>query len=354
MKPFTLCLLLLWPIWIVAQEEDDTTFQIARVRTLHEVLIKAEEPAWIREKLKLFIQKREENYQQEPCFRAYDFFFQDTGSDLQRGSLRTVTDSLTAYRFQSQGLLLSPSMAQMKQDSVFQIAPERNTVFGTDTACVSQPDSAYVRWNNLNEMLYQNLICSLDKHFLRQHRFAVNGEFEHPNPNVVQLVFWSTKYQLDRGYLNLDTARCMVLEAERHSGLDCVKHEFCNSFALWALDRFIKLQLKDWSILLRAAYTEEGQPQEFQYQSQRHFASWSDVKKKRREWIDNKTICRASLRLQPTTRKAQFPDLIDIYPPRSIEILTSKSRRYQMQERLRKVPRQYVLLKEDTLTPSGE
>ena len=151
---------------------------------------------------------------------------------------------------------------------------------------------------------------------------------------------------MDRGYLNLDTARCMVLEAERHSGLDCVKHEFINGFALWALGRFIKLQLKDWTILLRAAYTEEGQPQEFQYKMQRHFASWSDVKKKRREWMDNKTTCRVSLLLHPTSRKAQFPDLIDIYPPRSIEIYTSKSRRYQMQERLRKVPRQYVLLKE--------
>ena len=354
MRRLTLCLLLLCPLWVVAQEEDDTTFQIARVRTLHEVLIKAEEHAWIREKLKLFIQKREENYQQEPCFREYDFFFQDTGSDLQRGSLRTVTDSLTAYRFQSRGLLFSPSTAQMRQDSVFQVAPERNTVFGTDTACVSQPDSAYVRWKHLDEMLYQNLISSLDKHFLKQHRFAVNGEFEHPNPNVVQLVFWSTKYELDRGYLNLDTARCMVLEAERHSGLDCVKHEFINGFALWALGRFIKLQLKDWTILLRAAYTEEGQPQEFQYKMQRHFASWSDVKKKRREWMDNKTTCRVSLRLQPTSRKAQFPDLIDIYPPRSIEVLTSKSRRYQMQERLRKVPRQYVLLKEDTLTSGDE
>lgn len=345
MKRLILCLVLLWPLWALAQEED-STFQIARVRTLQEVLIKAEEPAWIRQKLKLFIRKRDENYQQEPCFSQYDFFFQDTGSDLQRGSIRTVTDSLTAYRFQSQGLLLSPSIAQMKQDSVFQVAPEQNTVFGTDTACVSQPDSAYLRWSYLNEMLYENLIRSLDKHFLNQHRFAVNWEFEHPNPNVVQLVFWSTKYQLDRGYLNLDTARCMVLEAERHSGLDCIRHEFCNSFALWVLGRFVKLQLKDWTICLRAAYTEEGQPQEFRYQAQRHFALWSDVKKKRREWMDNKITCRASLLLQPTSRKALFPDLIDIYPPKNIEIVNSKSRRYRMQERLRKVPREYVLLKE--------
>jgi hypothetical protein len=345
MKQFAPFLLLLWPLWAFTQD-DDTTFQTARTRNLQEVLIRAEEPAWIREKLKLFIKKREGNYQQEPCFSEYDFFFQDTGSDLQRGSQRTVTDSLTAYRFQSQGLLLSPSMAQMKQDSVFRVAPEQNTVFGTDTVCESQPDSAYVRWDYLNEMLYQNLIQSLDKHFLSQHRFAVNWDFQHPNPNVVQLVFWSTKYQLDRGYLNLDTVRCMVLEAERHSGLDCVKHEFCNSFALWALNRFIKLQLKDWTILLRAAYTEEGQPHEFQCQSQRHFASWSDVKKKRREWMDNKTTCRASLLLRPTSRKAQYPDLIDIYPPKSIEILNSKSRRYLMKERLRNIPRQYILLEE--------
>lgn len=123
---------------------------------------------------------------------------------------------------------------------------------------------------------------------------------------------------------------------------------FCLLFLwpLWALGRFIKLQLKDWTILLRAAYTEEGQPQEFRCQSQRHFASWSDVKKKRREWMDNKTTCRVSLLLRPTSRKAHFPDLIDIYPPKSVEILNSKSRRYQMRQRLSKVPKQYVLLKE--------
>lgn len=345
MKQFTPFILLLWPLWAFTHE-DDTTFQIARVRTLQEVLIKAEEPSWIREKLKLFIQKRDEIYQQEPCFNEYEFFFQDTGSDLKRGDKRTVTDSLTAYKFQSQGLLFSPSMAQMKRDSVFQVTPQQNTVFGTNTACVSQPDSAYVRWSYLSEMLYENLIRSLDKHFLSQHRFAVNWDFQHPNPNVVQLVFWSKKYQLDRGYLNLDTARCMVLEAERHSGLDCIRHEFCNSFALWVLGRFVKLQLKDWTICLRAAYTEEGQPQEFRYQAQRHLAMWNDVKKKRREWMDYKTTCRASLLLRPTSRKAPFPDLIDIYAPKSIEIVNSKSRRYQMQERLRKVPRQYVLLKE--------
>ncbi len=94
MRRLTLCLLLLCPFWAIAQEEEeDTTFQIARVRTLHEVLIKAEEPAWIREKLKLFIQRREENYQQEPCFREYDFFSKTqvpTSSVAPNEPLRTL------------------------------------------------------------------------------------------------------------------------------------------------------------------------------------------------------------------------------------------------------------------------
>ena len=50
MKQFAPFILLLWPLWAFTHE-DDTTFQIARVRTLQEVLIKAEEPSWIREKL---------------------------------------------------------------------------------------------------------------------------------------------------------------------------------------------------------------------------------------------------------------------------------------------------------------
>ena len=344
MKHLFLTALFLLPVVSLAQEEEDTTFQITRVRNLQEVLIKAEEPTWIREKLKQFIRERDTNYQQEPSFSEYEFFCQDTGSDMQRGSKRIITDSLTAYKFRSQGLLLSPSTKQMKADSLFQIVPEKNLVYGTDTALVSKPDSTYLRWGYLNDMLYGNLIRSLDKHFLNQHRFAVNWEFESANPNIVQVVFWSKKYQLDRGYLNLDTARCMVLEAERHSGLDCVKHEFCNSFALWVLGKFVKLDLKDWTICLRATYTEEGQPQEFRYQSQRHFASWSDIKKKRREWMDNKNTNRASLFLHPTTRKAQFADLIDIYPDKNIEIVNSKSRKYKMGQRLAKAPRQYVVI----------
>ena len=346
MKHLFLVALVLLPLAGFAQEED-TTFQIAHVRTLQEVLVKAEEPAWIREKLKQFIRNRDVNYQREPQVQEYDFRFQDTGSDLQKGSRRTITDSLTAYRFESQGLLLSPSIEQMKQDSLFRIVPERNTIFSTDTTFANKPDSAYVRWTHLEDMLYTNLIRSFDKQFMRHHRFAVNWDFEHPNPNIVQLVFWSTKYDLDRGYLNLDTARCMVLEAERHSGLECIKHEFCNSFVLWMLQKAVKFQLKDWNICLRAAYAEEGQPQEFRYQSRRRFVSWSDIKKKRREWMDNTTTSRASLLLHPTTREAHPDDLIDIYPSKSIEVVNSKSRRYKMWQRLAHVPREYVVIIEN-------
>lgn len=345
MKQLFLAALLLLPIASFAQEED-TTFQIAHVRTLQEVLIKAEEPTWIREKLKLFIKNREANYQQKPLTQEYSFRFQDTGSDLQKGSKRTITDSLTAYRFESQGLMQCPSKEQMKQDSVFQVAPEHNTIYSTDTTFVNKPDSAFVRWTHLEDMLYTNLIQTLDRQFLRQHRFAINWDYETPNPNVVQLVFWSTKYDLDRGYLNLDTARCMVLEAERHSGLECIKHEFCNNFALWVLQRAVKLELKDWTILLRAVYSEEGQPQEFRYQSKRHFVSWSDIRKKKRQWMDITTTSRTTLLLHPATREAQPVDLIDIYPSKSIEIVNSKSRRYQMQQRLYHVPREYVVIVE--------
>ena len=343
MRNFILAAFILLPLVSLAQEED-TTFQIAHVRNLQEVLVKSEEPTWIREKLKQFIKNRDDNYQQQPVLKEYSFRFQDTGSDLQKGSKRIVTDSLTAYRFESQGLMLSPSSAQMKQDSLFRIVPELNTIFSTDTTYVNKPDSARVRWTHLEDMLYTNLIRSFDKQFLRQHRFAINWDFEHPTPHVVQLVFWSTKYDLDRGYLNLDTARCMVLEAERHSGLECIKHEFCSSFALWVLQQAVKLELKDWMICLRAAYTEEGQPLEFRYHSKRHFVSWSDIKKKSREWMDYTTTSRASLLLRPTTREAQPDDLIDLYPHKSIQVISSKSRRYKMGERLVHVPREYVLL----------
>ena len=266
------------------------------------------------------------------------------GSDLQRGDKRLVTDSVTSNRFESQGILLVPSMEQLRDDSLFRIVPEQNIVYGTDTALATKPDSVYLHWTHFNDMLYSNLILTLDNHFLRQHRFAVNEQFEHQNRDVVQLIFWSKKYDLDRGYLNLDTARCVVLEAERHSGLECAKAEYGNRFALSMLHLFLKTELKDWTVNLRAAYDEDGQPREFRYQSSRHFTTWSDTKKKRREWIDSKSTVETSLMIRPTARTADSDALIDVYPTKHVEIINSKSRKYKMQQRLGMVPREYKLI----------
>lgn len=267
------------------------------------------------------------------------------GSDLQRGDKRLVTDSVTSNRFESHGLLLVPSMAQMRADSLFRIVPEQNIVYGSDTALASKPDSVYLHWTHFNDMLYDNLIQTFDSRFLRQHRFAVNEQFEHRNRNVVQLIFWSKRYNLDRGFLNLDTARCVVLEAERHSGLECVKAEYGSRFALGLLHLFLKTELKDWTVNLRAAYDDDGQPREFRYQSSRHFTTWSDTKKKRREWIDSKSSVETTLMIRPTSRTASSDALIDIYPTKHVEIVNSKSRKYKMQQRLGAVPRAYRLVR---------
>ena len=312
---------------------------------MQEVLVRADEPTWIRAKLKRFIKERAKNYQTEPRFGEYSFRYRDMGSDLQCGDKRLVTDSVTSNRFESHGLLLVPSMAQLQADSLFQIVPEQNIIYGSDSALTSKPDSVYLHWTHFNDMLYDNLIQTFDSRFLRQHRFAVNEQFEHRNRNVVQLIFWSKRYNLDRGFLNLDTARCVVLEAERHSGLECVKAEYGSRFALGLLHLFLKTERKDWTVNLRAAYDDEGQPREFRYQSSRHFTTWSDTKKKRREWIDSKSTVETTLTIRPTDRTANSDSLIAIYPTKHVEIVNSKSRKYKMQQRLGAVPREYRLVR---------
>lgn len=346
MRHHLLAALLALPALTMAQNEgDDSCFQITHVRTMQEVLVRADEPTWIRSKLKRFIKERAKNYQTEPHFSEYSFCYRDMGSDLLRGDKHLVTDSLTSNRFESQGLLLVPSMAQIRDDSLFQIVPEQNIVYGTDTALASKLDSVYLKWTHFNDMLYNNLIQTFDSRFLRQHRFVVNEQFEHRNRDVVQLIFWSKKYGLDRGYMNIDTARCVVLEAERHSGLECAKAEYGNSFALGLLHLLLKTELKDWTVNLRAAYDEVGQPREFRYQSRRHFNTWSDTKKKRREWIDSNSTVEATLIIRPTARTANSDALIDIYPTRQVEIINSKSRKYKMQQRLGAAPREYKLIR---------
>ena len=59
----TVALLALPAITMAQTEVADSSFQIAHVRTMQEVLVRADEPSWIRAKLKRFIKERTKNYQ---------------------------------------------------------------------------------------------------------------------------------------------------------------------------------------------------------------------------------------------------------------------------------------------------
>ena len=76
MRHLLTAVLLALPALTMAQTEgEDSSFQITHVRTMQEVLVRTDEPTWIRTKLKRFIKQRAQNYQTTSHFSEYSPVF---------------------------------------------------------------------------------------------------------------------------------------------------------------------------------------------------------------------------------------------------------------------------------------
>lgn len=205
----------------------DTVFLQPTTELLPEVTIRQEEPRWIREKLRRFVKNRNRLYLTHDTLLAY------------RYHTRNLSDSV-GYAFDSEGQLYTPSLAHMDKDSMYLIHPERNVVHYRDT-------TARADFSCMKLMLYEHLVAEFDNKFIRRHHFGVNTDYRGA-PNVVQLVFWADKHRDDRGTLTLDTARCVVLEASRSTGLQTNLDEKIGSFLLGVFKHAVGLRYDDWTI----------------------------------------------------------------------------------------------------------
>ena len=209
----------------------DTVWMQPLVRTVDEVTIYSGEPAWIRRKLKQIVREKEQRYHCRPQVLHYDYRSQSISGNQY-------------YQFLSEGWLRMTSPA----DKSYAIHPLTGVITAIDSTRLT--DVA-----NLRRMLYEDFVDELDGSFISHHRFFVDYDYEGA-PNEVSLVFRGRKYTDDRGRFVIDTARCVILSAQRQLGLKANKHLRVSDFML-SMARIISgYKITDWTVDFRVAYAE--------------------------------------------------------------------------------------------------
>ncbi len=307
-------------------ELPDTVYLEPKENSTPEVVITGKEPAWIRPKLRQFVQLKEQNYQTRDLYRTYSYETSNIGDS-------------TGYAFASEGTILLPSLRHLRKDSVYQVDAPKNVITYKDST--AGPD-----WSLLKTLLYDNFVTGMDNKFIRQHRFAFNPHY-HGADGVVQIVFWSNKYDRDRGTLDLDTTRCVILAATRSTGINYNRNERMGRLFYWAYRQARDLEISEWTVDNAITFTSQNGtlvPASFGF---RNVEKWSMRYKlrgsrdtTRHETFSNKE---ASLHLKTPAEATNITGrpLLDIAPHPHAVIYVESKRAAKMREALQNVPRTY-------------
>ena len=84
--------------------------------------------------------------------------------------------------------------------------------------------------SNLPPMLDEDFIEDLDNGFIRHHRFYANYEYKGQSRDEIELRFRSPKNADDHGTLVIDTMRCTIVKAYRHTGTKTNRQERIDGF----------------------------------------------------------------------------------------------------------------------------
>ena len=209
----------------------DTLFLTPKYRSTAEVVITNQEPEWIRRKLKQVVRLKEQYYFTTPDTLLYDYRTQSMGTN-------------SIYRYHLTGLMRPRSIVA------------GNYAIMADTSDIVASDSTLLTdTNNLRRMLYEDFVAELDNAFIRSHKFFENTDFNGGNGNEVELRFRSKHSNDDRGWIILDTARCIVRQAYRFTGTKTNCRERISAF-MYAAARLMGYRIDSWTRDYRVDYQE--------------------------------------------------------------------------------------------------
>ena len=202
---------------------NDTIFLQPRYRDVGQVVVTNREPEWIRRCLKRVVKQKETLYYGHEGYERFEYHTQSLGTN-------------SIYRMTLTGLLRHKSPTC------------KHYAMQPDTARIVAADSTRLTdTSNLRRMLYEDFIADLDNGFIRHHRFYANYEYRGQSPDEIELRFRSPKNADDHGTLVIDTLRCTIVKAYRHTGtktnrqerIDALMYRMAQVFG-YRIDTFIR------------------------------------------------------------------------------------------------------------------
>ena len=179
----------------------DTIFLQPRYRDVGQVVVTNREPEWIRRCLKKAVKQKDALYYGHDDCEQFEYHTQSLGTN-------------SIYRMTLTGLLRhkSPTFKQ------YAIQPDTARIVAADSTRLTDT-------SNLRRMLYEDFMADLDNSFIRHHRFYANYEYRGQTPDEIELRFRSPKNADDHGTLVIDTLRCTIVKAYRHTGTKTNRQE---------------------------------------------------------------------------------------------------------------------------------
>lgn len=188
---------------LIVRRLTDTIFLKPKYLSTGEVVVTNKEPEWIRRCLKETVKRKTQNYFTHDGCEQLDYHTQSMGCD-------------NIYRFHLQGLLRMKSANRKRYELLAD---------STRSHIVASDSTRLTDTQNLRRMLYEDFMEDLTRSFISDHRFYHYADYEGASKDEVKLSFKAKHNTDDRGWLILDTTRCIVLSAYRSTGTKTNRHE---------------------------------------------------------------------------------------------------------------------------------
>lgn len=211
----------------------DTIWLKPRYNSTPDVVVRSKEPEWIRPFLKRFVDEKTTRYAAHDHPFAYHYFSQSIGERQY-------------YTYESDGLLCLRSKAH----NGYAFCQGRGIITAADSTELTDVQ-------NLRRLLHEDFVDEMDRSFIREHRFYVNGDYEG-RAGEVELLFRSKKNTDDRGRFVVDTTRCLVLSATRTLGRKSNIHLRMPSFLLAMAKWLSGYGVDAWNVDYHVRYVESG------------------------------------------------------------------------------------------------
>lgn len=217
----------------IVRHLSDTLFLKPRYQSTGEVVVTNKEPEWIRRCLKQTVKHKTQNYFTHDGYEQVDYHTQSIGRN-------------NIYRFHLTGLLRTKCPARKRYELYAD---------SIDAHIVAFDSTRLTDTQNLRRMLYEDFMEDLTRDFISNHRFFHYADYKGASKDHVKLSFKAKHNTDDRGWLILDTVRCVVLGAYRSTGTKTNRQERIST-AMYMMARVYGYRIDTFTRDYRVSYAQ--------------------------------------------------------------------------------------------------